>query len=147
MINISRRLFTALFALLGYFNAARFTLGSPCRKVTVTGESQGTSTPSDSSQQAGVQSTGKKHGKKCTLTPTSYSLRCYKLLKLEGALETKRTVAGFLKAPTPTLPKAETGAINESHYHHQRKFLLHQSSPLPVTFCPSRNTNMLQKSI
>lgn len=43
-----------VFALLEYFSVTRFTLGSPCRKVAVTRESWGKSTPSDSSQQAGV---------------------------------------------------------------------------------------------
>lgn len=53
-----------VFALLEYFSVTRFTLGSPCRKVAVTGESWGKSTPSDSSQQAGVQRTGKSMERK-----------------------------------------------------------------------------------
>lgn len=60
MINISRRLFIILFPLLECFSITRITLGSPCIKVTDTDESQGTSTPPDSSQQAAAQRTGKR---------------------------------------------------------------------------------------
>lgn len=67
----------------------------------------------------------KGQGKKSTLIPTDYSLHCYKLLKLEVALENRRTITGFLKAPTLSFPKEETGDISESHYHHQWRFLLH----------------------
>ena len=49
-----------------------------------------------------------KHGKESTSAPTGYSLDCCKLLKLEMALENQKTVTGFLKAPTPLLPKEET---------------------------------------
>lgn len=60
MINIIIRLFIILFPLLECFSTARITLGSPCIKVTVTEESQGTSAPPDSSQQAAAQRTGKR---------------------------------------------------------------------------------------
>lgn len=60
MINIIIRLFIILFPLLECFSIARITLGSPCIKVTVTEESQGASTPPDSSQQAAAQRTGKR---------------------------------------------------------------------------------------
>lgn len=48
-----------------------------------------------------------------------YSLDCYKLLKLEVALENQRTITGFLKAPTLSYPIEKKGDINESGYHHQ----------------------------
>jgi len=65
-----------------------------------------------------------KYGKESTLTPRSYFLHFYELIKLKLVLENWKNITAFLEIATVSLPKKETRKISEFHCHHQWKFLI-----------------------